>query len=103
MVREADVLVQNFRPGVAERIGIGYEALAAENPGLVYVAISGFGPEGPYADQPAYDMLIQALSGLAHDLGEPGKPKLVKNDVLAPLPDSSNTVTVWLPWLVMGL
>jgi crotonobetainyl-CoA:carnitine CoA-transferase CaiB-like acyl-CoA transferase len=79
LAARADVLVQNFRPGVAERLGIGYDDLAADNPGLVYVAISGFGPEGPYAEQPAYDMLIQALSGLAHEMGEPGHPKLVRN------------------------
>jgi crotonobetainyl-CoA:carnitine CoA-transferase CaiB-like acyl-CoA transferase len=79
LAHTADVLVENFRPGVAERLGIGYDALAAENPGLVYVAISGFGPDGPYAQQPAYDMLIQALSGMAPEMGEPGRPKLVRN------------------------
>jgi hypothetical protein len=66
LARASDVLIQNFRPGVAERLGIGYDELAAANPRLVYVAVSGFGPDGPYAEQPAYDMVIQALSGLAH-------------------------------------
>jgi crotonobetainyl-CoA:carnitine CoA-transferase CaiB-like acyl-CoA transferase len=75
----ADVLVQNMRPGVAERIGIGYGELAGANPRLVYVAISGFGPEGPYAEQPAYDMVIQALSGLAHAQKENGEPRLIRN------------------------
>ncbi len=79
LARAADVLVENFRPGVAERLGIGYAALAAENPRLVYVAISGFGPDGPYADQPAYDMVIQALSGLAHAQKEGGQPRLFRN------------------------
>jgi crotonobetainyl-CoA:carnitine CoA-transferase CaiB-like acyl-CoA transferase len=79
LARGADVLVENFRPGVAERLGIGYEALAAENPRLVYVAISGFGPDGPYAEQPAYDMVIQALSGLAHAQKEAGEPRLIRN------------------------
>jgi crotonobetainyl-CoA:carnitine CoA-transferase CaiB-like acyl-CoA transferase len=79
LARSADVLVENFRPGVAERLGIGYAALAAENPRLVYVAISGFGPSGPYAEQPAYDMVIQALSGLAHAQKEAGEPRLIRN------------------------
>jgi crotonobetainyl-CoA:carnitine CoA-transferase CaiB-like acyl-CoA transferase len=76
--RDADVLVHNFRPGVAERLGIGYEALAADNPRLVYVAVSGFGPDGPYADQPAYDMVIQALSGFMSIQGDGSAPRLVR-------------------------
>jgi crotonobetainyl-CoA:carnitine CoA-transferase CaiB-like acyl-CoA transferase len=79
LAQRSDVLVENFRPGVAERLGIGYAALAAENPRLVYVAISGFGPDGPYAEQPAYDMVIQALSGLAHAQKEGGQPRLIRN------------------------
>jgi crotonobetainyl-CoA:carnitine CoA-transferase CaiB-like acyl-CoA transferase len=79
LARGADVLVENFRPGVAERLGIGYAALAAENPRLVYVSISGFGSHGPYAGQPAYDMVIQALSGLAHAQKEGGEPRLIRN------------------------
>ena len=62
---EADVFVQNFRPGVVQRLGIGYEELSAVNPDLVYCSISGFGPDGPYADQPVYDPIVQGLSGLA--------------------------------------
>lgn len=61
----ADVFLQNFRPGVAERMGIGEDAIRAVAPGIVYVSISGFGEEGPYARKPVYDPLIQALSGLA--------------------------------------
>src|SRR4029453_1253583 len=79
LARGADVLIENFRPGVAERIGIGYAALAAQNPRLVYVAVSGFGPDGPDAEQPAYDMVIQALSGLAHAQKEGGQPRLIRN------------------------
>jgi crotonobetainyl-CoA:carnitine CoA-transferase CaiB-like acyl-CoA transferase len=60
----ADVLVQNFRPGVAERIGVGEEAIRAVSPSIVYVSIAGFGFEGPYAGKPVFDPLIQALSGL---------------------------------------
>src|SRR5260370_4335149 len=64
LVVTADVLVQNFRPGVAERLGIGYDDLAAVNPRLVYLSMSGFGERGPGAGQRVYDPLIQALTGL---------------------------------------
>ena len=79
LARASDVLIENFRPGVAERLGIGYAELAAANPRLVYVAVSGFGPDGPYAEQPAYDMVIQALSGLAHAQKEGAEPRLIRN------------------------
>ena len=65
IVAGADVFVQNFRPGAADRMGIGEPALRAVAPDLVYVSISGFGERGPYADQRVYDPVIQALSGLA--------------------------------------
>ena len=74
----ADAVVENFRPGVADRLGVGYAALSAGNPRLVYAAISGFGPEGPYADQPAYDTVIQGLSGFMHTQGTPDEPALVR-------------------------
>jgi crotonobetainyl-CoA:carnitine CoA-transferase CaiB-like acyl-CoA transferase len=61
----ADVFVQNFRPGVAERMGVGEAAVRAVAPDIVYVSISGFGEEGPYAAKPVYDPLVQAMSGLA--------------------------------------
>ena len=61
----ADVFVQNFRPGVAERMGLGEAAVRAAAPDIVYVSISGFGEAGPYAQKPVYDPLVQALSGLA--------------------------------------
>ena len=63
LVRDADVVIENFRPGVMERLGLGYPALAALNPRLVYCAISGFGQTGPDAQKPAYDQIIQGLSG----------------------------------------
>ncbi|MFD7512047.1 CaiB/BaiF CoA transferase family protein [Streptomyces sp. NPDC059853] len=63
-VREADVLLENFRPGVLDRLGLGWDTLRAENPGLVYCAISGFGQTGPLRDRPAYDQIIQGLSGM---------------------------------------
>jgi crotonobetainyl-CoA:carnitine CoA-transferase CaiB-like acyl-CoA transferase len=60
-----DLVTENFRPGVMDRLGIGYEDLRAVNPSIVYVAGTGFGPDGPYADRPGQDLLIQSLSGLA--------------------------------------
>ncbi|MEO9102137.1 MAG: CoA transferase, partial [Burkholderiaceae bacterium] len=60
----ADVIVQNFRPGIVERMGLGYPTLAAQRPELVYVSISGYGPGGPYRDAPATDSVMQADSGL---------------------------------------
>ncbi|MEM7296299.1 MAG: CoA transferase, partial [Pseudomonadota bacterium] len=59
LVREADVLVENFRPGVMGRLGLGYDVLRAENPELIYCAISGFGQVGPRAHEPAYDQIVQ--------------------------------------------
>ena len=65
LIEGADAIVQNFRPGVAERIGVGEDAVREINPNIVYVSISGFGETGPYAFKPTYDPLVQALSGLA--------------------------------------
>jgi crotonobetainyl-CoA:carnitine CoA-transferase CaiB-like acyl-CoA transferase len=65
VVRTADVFVQNFRPGVAERMGLGEAAVRAVAPRIIYVSINGFGETGPYAQKPVYDPLIQAVSGLA--------------------------------------
>jgi crotonobetainyl-CoA:carnitine CoA-transferase CaiB-like acyl-CoA transferase len=65
LIRDADVFVQNFRPGVMERLGLGYKDLSLENPELIYVSISGFGAVGPYATKSAYDPVVQAYAGLA--------------------------------------
>jgi len=64
LVADCDVFIQNFRPGVIERMGLGEEVIRALNPSIIYVSISGFGHEGPYAQKPVYDPLVQALSGL---------------------------------------
>ena len=64
LVRTADVVVENFRPGVLDRLGVGYRALLEERPGLIYCAISGFGQDGPLRDLPAYDQIIQGMSGV---------------------------------------
>jgi crotonobetainyl-CoA:carnitine CoA-transferase CaiB-like acyl-CoA transferase len=71
LAKDADVFVQNFRPGVIERLGLGYDDLRAANPELVYVSISGFGPDGPYAAKGAYDTVIQAYGGLAATQADP--------------------------------
>jgi crotonobetainyl-CoA:carnitine CoA-transferase CaiB-like acyl-CoA transferase len=78
LVARADVFVQNFRPGVVDRIGIGWSAFSALNPRLVYVSISGFGARGPYAGKRVYDNVVQAYSGLAAVQGGAGDPSLLK-------------------------
>ena len=70
LVKSADVLVENFRPGVMSRLGLGYEELRECNPSLVYCAISGFGQDGPLRDAPAYDQIIQGLSGMMSITGD---------------------------------
>lgn len=77
LVQKADVFVENFRPGVAERLGLGYEALRALNPRLVYCSISAFGQSGPYAGKPGFDTLGQAMSGLLGMLSDPDDPKIM--------------------------
>jgi crotonobetainyl-CoA:carnitine CoA-transferase CaiB-like acyl-CoA transferase len=74
LVEGADVLVQNFRPGVMERLGLGWEAVRGWNPRLVYVSASGYGESSPYRDRPGQDLLLQALSGLASISGRTGQP-----------------------------
>ena len=66
----ADVIIENFRKGAMERLGLGYDALAADNPGLIYAAISGFGRSGPYAGRGGYDLIAQGMSGLMSITGE---------------------------------
>lgn len=79
----ADVVVENFKPGVAERLGIGYGHLSSLNPGLIYCSISGFGQQGVWADRPAYDTIIQALSGLMAANGHADGPPTVVGESLA--------------------
>jgi CoA:oxalate CoA-transferase len=70
LLRTADVVIENFRPGVMERLGLGYDALRELWPGLVYCAISGFGQDGPLKDNPAYDQIVQGLSGVMSVTGD---------------------------------
>jgi len=74
LARDADVLLESFRPGVLERLGVGYERLRAENPRLVYCAITGYGQDGPYRDRSGHDMNYLGLVGLLGLSGEPGGP-----------------------------
>jgi crotonobetainyl-CoA:carnitine CoA-transferase CaiB-like acyl-CoA transferase len=77
LVREADVYIQNFRPGTAERLGAGVEELRRLNPRLVYCSISGFGSSGPYAERPSYDSVAQALSGFLSVVVDYGRPRFL--------------------------
>lgn len=74
MAKNADVLVENFRGGTMDKLGLGYEALKAENPGLIYCAITGYGRSGPYADKGGFDLIAQGFAGLMSVTGEAGRP-----------------------------
>ena len=74
LVLRADVFVHNLVPGAVERLGLSYDAVAARAPQLVWVGISGYGPDGPYRDKKAYDMLIQAEAGVVSLTGTPDAP-----------------------------
>jgi formyl-CoA transferase len=75
LVKEADILVENYRPGVMKRLGVGYEVMSKINPALVYVSISGFGQSGPWAMRPGFDLMAQAMSGIMSVTGNgDGKP-----------------------------
>jgi CoA:oxalate CoA-transferase len=74
MVRNSDVIVENFRPGVMKRLGLDYEELKKINPGIIYAAISGFGQTGPYSQRAGYDTIGQAMSGIMSVTGWPDSP-----------------------------
>ncbi|HEY8491675.1 MAG TPA: CaiB/BaiF CoA-transferase family protein [Dehalococcoidia bacterium] len=76
LARRADVLVENFTPGTMDRLGIGYQALARENPRLIYCGISGFGRTGPYRDRGGVDIIVQAMGGMMSITGEPDGPPM---------------------------
>jgi formyl-CoA transferase len=73
LVRKADVVVENYRPDVKERLGIDYPALKVLNPRLVYASISGFGQSGPYRERPGFDQIAQGMGGLMSITGLPGQ------------------------------
>ena len=90
-IRDADVFIQNFRPGVIERMGLGYDVLSAINPALLYVSVSGFGETGPYAHKRVYDPVIQALTGLPDTQAESAeaRPKMIRTII----PDKVSALT----------
>lgn len=82
MVKTVDIVVENFRPGTMERLGIGYDVLREVNPGLIYAAASGFGQTGPYSHRPAYDAIVQAMGGIMSITGQNGgKPTRVGSSI----------------------
>src|SRR5919201_399140 len=74
LVRDADVVIENFLPGTFERWGLGWDVLSAENPRLVFARVSGWGQDGPYRDRPGFGTMVEAMSGFAHTTGEPDGP-----------------------------
>ncbi|HEX2172866.1 MAG TPA: CoA transferase, partial [Dehalococcoidia bacterium] len=85
LAAEADVLVENYRPGVLDRLGLGYETLREANPRLVYCSVSGFGRTGPYVNRPAVDPILQAMGGLMSITGEPERPPVLVGSPVADL------------------
>lgn len=85
LVKDADILIENYRPGVMRKLGVGYEVLSNINPRLVYVSISGFGQSGPWADRPGFDLMAQAMSGVmsvtGHGDGRPVKAGVPVADI----------------------
>jgi crotonobetainyl-CoA:carnitine CoA-transferase CaiB-like acyl-CoA transferase len=74
LAKDADILVENYRPGAMKRMGLGYDDVKAVNPRLVYTSISGFGQNGPWADRPGFDLMAQAMTGVMSVTGYPGGP-----------------------------
>ena len=74
MVKDADVLTENYRRGTLEKLGLGYDVLSKINPGLIYCSVSGYGRDGPYGDKGGFDLIAQGFSGLMSVTGEPGRP-----------------------------
>ncbi len=74
LAKQADVVIENYRPGVMERFGLGYEALRQINPRLIYGAITGFGSTGPFSQRPGYDIISQAMGGMMSVTGQEGAP-----------------------------
>jgi crotonobetainyl-CoA:carnitine CoA-transferase CaiB-like acyl-CoA transferase len=85
LARRADVVIENFRPGVAGRLGLGHEAVRAANPSVVYASITGFGQTGPYAKRPGYNTIAQGMSGVMAMTGMPGHPPTRPGGSLADL------------------
>jgi crotonobetainyl-CoA:carnitine CoA-transferase CaiB-like acyl-CoA transferase len=89
LAAQSDIVLENFRPGVMERLGLGYETLKLENPSLIYCSITGFGKNSPHADKPAFDIVAQALSGIMSVNCEPGQ---APNKLGLPLGDMAGSI-----------
>ena len=89
LIKTADVLVQNFRPGVLEKLGFGFDAVRAIRDDIIYVSISGFGTQGSYAAKRVYDPVVQALSGLTEIQAEAGRPRIMRTVI----PDKTTALT----------
>ncbi|MFY0634011.1 MAG: CoA transferase [Vannielia sp.] len=89
LAAESDILLENFRPGVMDRLGLGFDALHAAHPGLIYCSITGFGTQSPLAEKPAFDIVAQALSGVMSLNREPGQ---APNKLSVPLGDMSGSI-----------
>jgi crotonobetainyl-CoA:carnitine CoA-transferase CaiB-like acyl-CoA transferase len=89
LAAQSDILLENFRPGVMDKLGLGYQALKALNPSLVYCSITGFGKDSPYSDKPAFDIVAQALSGVMSVNCEPGQ---APNKLGLPLGDMAGSI-----------
>lgn len=92
LVKMADVVLENFRPDVMDRLGLGYEELKRINPGIIYASISGFGSTGPYAKRPAYDVIAQAMGGIMFGIGEEGGDPLKVGASICDLAAGMNAV-----------
>ena len=83
LVKDADVLTENYRRGTLEKLGVGYDVLSKVNPGLIYCAISGYGMDGPFADKGGFDLIAQGFAGLMSITGEPGRPPVKPGNPVA--------------------
>ena len=97
LAHKADVIIQNFRPGTAERLGVDYESLREHNDDIIYCAISAFGQTGPWQERPGYDLLIQGMSGIMEVTGEPDR-----QPVKVGLPITDLITGMWAGFGVMG-
>lgn len=94
---KADIVVENFRPGVAEKLGIGASSLMKRNPRLIYASISGFGQNGPLREKPAYDLIVQAMTGLMTITGEPDGPPTMIGEAFGDL-----TAGLFASWAILA-
>lgn len=92
LIRKADVMIHNFRPGIMERIGLGYDAVSNINPGLIYGVVTGYGSKGPWRDKPGQDLLVQALSGMMWLSGNAGEAPVPVGFPLVDIATAGNLV-----------